>query len=185
MSEQTPGPSGEPSARAPEGDAYDWLHRGLSLLQGGHAAAATTLLERAHLAEPQSAAVLEALSRARFDSGQMVLAEQGFRRLTDLAPDSDYAHFGLGSALARLGRFGEAEQHLALAVVMKPEQDSYAAQLRQVRATLAARRGTSAVDGSAESSGGAPGRHRDTELGADSDSDTNSDIDPDPAGGRP
>ena len=142
MSEPTPGPSERPSTRGPEGDAYEWLQRGLSLLRGGDAAAAATLLDRAHLAEPQSAAVLEALSRARFDSGRMALAEEGFRRLTELAPDSDYAHFGLGSALARLGRFAEAEQHLALAVVMQPAQDSYAALLRQVRATLAARRAT-------------------------------------------
>lgn len=162
MSQPTPGPSEDPSTPAPRGDAYDWLHRGLDLLQGGHAAAAATLLDRAHLAEPQSAAVLEALSRARFDSGQMVLAEVGFRRLTDLAPDSDYAHFGLGSALARLGRFGEAEQHLALAVVMRPEQDSYAALLRQVRATLAARRaaGHAPVPDSDPDSDSTPGDDR-------------------------
>lgn len=146
----TPVPESGPAVNAPVGDAYEWLQRGLSLLTAGDAAAAATLLERAHLAEPQSAAVLEAVSRARFDSGQLALAEAGFRLLTDLAPDSDYAHFGLGATLARLGHFSEAEQHLALAVVMQPNQQPYSALLRQVRATLAARSSASGPTSGAE-----------------------------------
>lgn len=140
MPEPAPERPGGQTTRPPLGDAYDWFTRGLGLLSSGDAAAAATLLENARDAEPGSAAVLEALSRAHFDAGRVPAAEVGFRELTELAPDSDYARFGLGAALARLGRFEEAEQHLTMAEVMNPHQESYRRLLRQVRATLRARK---------------------------------------------
>ncbi len=54
-------------------------------------------------------------------------------------PSDDYAHFGLGLALARGGDPAAAAEHLALAAAMRPELTHYTEALRGVRATLAAR----------------------------------------------
>ena len=124
----------------PEGGAYEWFRRGVHLLESGHAAAAATLLSHAAEHQPESASVLEALARAQFDSGRTAEAVDSFQRLVELTPDADYARFGYGLSLARLGRFDEALQQLKLATVMRPDRAEYAQELRQVRATLAARR---------------------------------------------
>ncbi len=112
----------------------------------GDAAAAATLLERVHAADPGSASVLEALARARYDAGQFESARSTFATLVDVAPDSDYAHFGLGLSLFRLGRPEDAEPHLALAAVMSPARAEYEQRLREVRATRAARRAAAGTD---------------------------------------
>lgn len=125
---------------APEGGAYEWLRRGTELLERGDAAAAATLLQHAAEQQPDSASVLEALARAQYDSGRAADAAVTFRRLVDLSPDADYARFGLGVSLSRVGRFQEAAEQLALAAAMRPERHDYVERLRQVRATLAARR---------------------------------------------
>jgi Flp pilus assembly protein TadD len=125
---------------APEGGAYEWLRRGQELLARGDAAAAATLLAHAAEQEPGSASVLEALARAQYDAGRLGEAAATFGRLVEMTPDADYARFGLGVALSRLGRFEEAAEQLALAVAMRPEHGGYAERLRQVRATLRARR---------------------------------------------
>ena len=119
---------------------FEWVHRGLDLLDRGDAWAAAVLLERAALSEPASSSLREALSRAYFDSGRFEQAAASFEELVVLAPTSDYAHFGLGLALTRLDRFELAIEHLAMAVAMRPDRREYVDRLQQARATLAARR---------------------------------------------
>lgn len=123
----------------PAGDAYDWFRRGTALLEGGHPAAAAELLVWAAQAEPDARSIREALARALFDAHRFEDAAREFGRLVEVAPDDDYAQFGLGLALWRLRRFPGAADHLAMAAVMRPDRAEYAAALRQVRATLAAR----------------------------------------------
>ncbi len=123
----------------PRGGPYEWLQRGLALLADGEAAAAATLLARAHAHEPGSTGVLEALARAQYDAGDVTAAAESFRRLAHARPADDYAHFGLGLSLSRLGHLGPAVEHLAMAHAMRPDRPEYADRLRQVRATLAAR----------------------------------------------
>lgn len=125
---------------APSGGAYDWLQRGLALLETGDPEAAAVLLERADRAEPGSASVLEALARAQFDAGRAGESARTFAALVEVSPDSDYARFGLGLSLTRLDRFTEAAEQLALAVAMRPERQEYRTTLQQARATLRARR---------------------------------------------
>ncbi|GAA4991122.1 tetratricopeptide repeat protein [Kineococcus glutinatus] len=127
-------------AGTPAGSPYEWVQRGTELLRRGDAAEAVTLLAHAHAAEPASTAVLETLARAQYDSGDFSGAVESFGRLVRRRPDADYAHFGLGLSLSRLGRFGLAAEHLAMAHAMAPHSAEYADRLRQVRATLAARR---------------------------------------------
>ncbi|WP_432540517.1 tetratricopeptide repeat protein [Kineococcus sp. SYSU DK002] len=123
----------------PAGGPYEWLQRGLALLETGEAAAAATLLARAHAEEPASTGVLEALARARYDAGDVAGAAEAFRALASARPADDYAHFGLGLSLSRLGQFGLAAEHLAMAHAMRPDRPEYADRLRQVRATIRAR----------------------------------------------
>ena len=91
--------------------------------------------------------MLEALGRAQFDTGRYEQAADSFRRIVEASPSDDYAHFGLGLALARGGDPAAAAEHLALAAAMRPELRHYTEALRGVRATLRAR---------AEAASGAP-----------------------------
>jgi tetratricopeptide (TPR) repeat protein len=134
--ENPPSPEDNP---APHGDPYTWYQRGLELLGRGSAAAAAQLLERAAEAEPGARSVLEALGRAQFDTRRYAAAAQTFRQIVEASPSDDYAHFGLGLALARGGDPGAAAEHLALAAAMRPELRHYTDALRGVRATLRAR----------------------------------------------
>jgi tetratricopeptide (TPR) repeat protein len=124
---------------APDGDAQTWYRRGLDLLGSGSPAAAAQLLERAASAEPHSRMVREALARAQFDAGWYAAAAASFRMIVEASPADDYAHFGLGLALARSGAPGEAAEYLALAAAMRPDLPHYTGALRGVRATLRAR----------------------------------------------
>nr|WP_255479966.1 tetratricopeptide repeat protein [Quadrisphaera sp. RL12-1S] len=112
----------------------------MALLSSGDAEAAAVLLERANRDQPGSASVLEALARAQFDAGRVGQAATTFASLVEVAPDSDYARFGLGLSLSRLDRFPEAAEQLALAVAMRPDRPEYRDSLTQVRATLRARK---------------------------------------------
>ena len=132
--------SGPAAADAPSGDVYEWYQRGCRLLDEGNPAAAAQLLERVAAREPEARHARETLGRARLAAGHYAQAEADFAFLVESAPDDDYAHLGLGMAMARQGRFVEAVEHLALAVAMRPDRDEYASQLRHVRATLHARR---------------------------------------------
>ena len=124
---------------APGGEAYDGYRRGAALLEEGNAAAAAELLAWAARAEPAAASIREAWARALFDARRFLDAEREFRVLAELVPDNDYARFGLGLALWRQRQFPEAAEHLAMAVVMRPDRVEYGRALHQVRATIAAR----------------------------------------------
>ena len=127
------------NAGTPAGEVYDWFVRGLSLLDGGNAEAAASLLSHAHQQEPGSTSILEALARATFDARRYPQADDLFRRLVEAAPDNDYARFGLGLTLMRLGDVTGAVEQLALAAAMRPGRADYQQSLREARATLRAR----------------------------------------------
>ncbi len=125
---------------APEGSAYDWYRRAVDLLERGDADASLLLLERVLAEDPTSRTALEARARALFDSARYAEARAAFQRCVDVSPDDDYAHYGLGLSLWRTQNFRQAENHLAMACVMRPSRPDYTRALTQVRATLAARR---------------------------------------------
>jgi Flp pilus assembly protein TadD len=132
--------SGERDQPADSADTHQLYRRGLDLLGRGSPAAAAQLLQRAAAAEPRSRSILEALARAQFDTGQYAEAAGNFRLIVEASPTDDYAQFGLGLALARTGDHGAAAEHLALAAAMRPNLRHYTDALRNVRATLSARR---------------------------------------------
>jgi tetratricopeptide (TPR) repeat protein len=129
--------------QTPSGDVVDWYHRGLALLERGDAAAAAQVLGHAHAHEPQAASVQEALARALFDARRYDEAAQAFRELAAGNPDDDYARFGLGLALWRLGMLELAAEQLSLAVAMRPDRAAAVNARGQVQATLRARRAAS------------------------------------------
>ena len=151
----TDGEAREPRAdvRRPAGDVYDWLSRGRDLLAAGHAGAAATLLRHAHGVEPGSRELTETLARAEFEAGRFAAARDMFAALVDLAPDSDYARFGLGASLVRLGRHRDALPHLTMATVMRPGRAEYEQLLERARAVT----GTAATPTSGTDTGERPG----------------------------
>lgn len=133
-------PEGQGQPSAPGGGVYEWYTRGLELLRTGSAAAAVQLLRRAADAEPGSHSIREALARAQFGSRRFGEAAESFRWIVDRDPSEDYALFGLGLSLSRLGDFEGAVEHLALAAAMRPDNGNYTKALKHARATLRARR---------------------------------------------
>jgi tetratricopeptide (TPR) repeat protein len=121
-------------------DVHSWYTAGLDLLRKGSPAAAAQVLQRAANAEPGSLSVREALARAQFDTGRYEAAAANFRTIVEVSPTDDYAHFGLGLALARSGEHEAAAEYLALAAAMRPDRKPYTDALHQVRATLKFRR---------------------------------------------
>jgi predicted Zn-dependent protease len=142
-----PGDTASNAGRGPEpdggpgsGDVHAWYTTGMELLDNGSPAAAAQVLQRAALAEPTSRSVREALARAQFDTGRYAEAAGNFRVIVEASPSDDYAHFGLGLALTRIGDHEKAAEYLALAAAMRPDRKPYTDALRQVRATLEARK---------------------------------------------
>jgi Flp pilus assembly protein TadD len=123
-----------------EEDVHAWYLRGMDLLGRGSPAAAAQVLQRASTAEPHSRSVREALARAQFDAGRYAEAADNFRMIVEASPSDDYANFGLGLALARMGDHAAAAEYLALAAAMRPDAAHYTDALRSVRATLQARK---------------------------------------------
>jgi tetratricopeptide (TPR) repeat protein len=138
-SDDSPG-GAEPGPAGPDGGVYEWYTRGLGLLKGGSASAAVQLLARAAEAEPSSRSIREALARAQYGARRFREAAENFRYIVDTDPAEDYALFGLGLSLSRLGDFQGALEPLALAAAMRPENKDYANALRHARATLESRK---------------------------------------------
>jgi tetratricopeptide (TPR) repeat protein len=122
---------------------YDWYQQGLSLLARGDAHAAATVLERAVDSEPDKGSLRETLGRAYYASKRYGAALDQFVYALDISPTNDYAHFGAGLCLGRLGRLDEAVGHLKLASVRRPEVDDYQQALtrHEMQRELVQRRG--------------------------------------------
>lgn len=112
--------------------AYGLLQRAEELLHKRHDAQAAVLLERAARLEPGRGSIVEALARARYNSGQHALALEAFEELLLIDPSSHYGHYGLGQSLKRLGRLDEARTHLRMAIALSPQTTLYRAALARL-----------------------------------------------------
>lgn len=101
-------------------DAYDLYQQGKDHLREGRAAQATVALEKAKRLEPEKASIREALGIAYFRITRWAEAEAEFRKVLEISPVDDYAHYALGRALQKQGRLEEAGRHLKLARFMRP-----------------------------------------------------------------
>jgi len=79
---------------------YSLFQQGRAQLQRGMAAQATVALEKAKRREPEKASIREALGIAYFRIRRWEAAEAEFRKLLELSPVNDYAHYALGRTLA-------------------------------------------------------------------------------------
>ncbi|MGH3094433.1 MAG: tetratricopeptide repeat protein [Streptosporangiales bacterium] len=83
-------------------------------------------LETLHPVEDELAGVTAGellLARGYFGSAQLSRAEEAFRRVIELDPVDDYAHFALGRTLERQGRGSEAAGYYRMAVAMNPRPE--------------------------------------------------------------
>jgi len=104
--------------------AYDLYQQGRSHLRNGMPAQATVALEKAKRLEPEKGSIREALGIAYFRIKRWSEAEAEFRKLLELSPADDYAHYALGRALRNQGRHDEARRHLKLARSLRPSRQS-------------------------------------------------------------
>jgi Flp pilus assembly protein TadD len=114
-------------------DAYDNFQEGRKRLAAGRAAQATVSLEKAKKAEPEKASIREALGIAYFRLRRWAEAEAEFRKVLELSPSDDYAHYALGRTLEKQGRAAEANGHYKLASSLAPQSRRYASRVRDLQ----------------------------------------------------
>ncbi len=108
---------------------YSLFQRGRRHLRDGMAAQATVSLEKAKRREPDQASIREALGIAYFRIRRWSEAEAEFRKVLELSPVNDYAHYALGRCLEKQGREAEANGHYKLASSLRPGFEQYRARI--------------------------------------------------------
>src|SRR5881275_3263511 len=106
-------------------ETYNLFQQGRAHLREGMAAQATVPLEKAKRREPEKASIREALGIAYFRIHRYAEAESEFRKVLELAPVDDYAHYALGRCLEKQGREQEANGHYKLASSLRPGSAAY------------------------------------------------------------
>src|SRR5881628_2342898 len=110
-------------------DTYNLFQQGRTHLREGMAAQATVALEKAKRREPEKASIREALGIAYFRIQRWAEAESEFRKMLELSPADDYAHYALGRCLEKQGRAAEANGHYKLARSLRPASELYASRI--------------------------------------------------------
>ena len=108
---------------------YHLFQQGRAHLKRGMAAQAMVALEKAKKREPEKASIREALGIAYFRIRRWEEAEAEFRKVLELSPVNDYAHYALGRCLEKQGRHHEANGHYKLASSLRPGEDQYRARI--------------------------------------------------------
>ena len=111
---------------------YSLFQRGRKHLRSGMAAQATVALEKAKRREPDKASIREALGIAYFRIRRWPEAEAEFRKVLELTPTDDYAHYALGRCLEKQGREHEANGHYKLASSLRPGEAAYESRIRDL-----------------------------------------------------
>jgi Flp pilus assembly protein TadD len=113
-------------------ETFDLFQQGRAHLREGMAAQATVALEKAKAREPEKASIREALGIAYFRIRRYAEAESEFRKMLELAPVDDYAHYALGRCLEKQGKATEANGHYKLASSLRPGRPAYEARIRDL-----------------------------------------------------
>jgi Flp pilus assembly protein TadD len=113
-------------------ETFELFQQGREHLAKGRAAQATVALEKAKAREPDKASIREALGIAYFRIKRYPEAETEFRKMLELAPVDDYAHYALGRCLEKQGRQAEANGHYKLASSLRPGQADYESRIRDL-----------------------------------------------------
>jgi cytochrome c-type biogenesis protein CcmH/NrfG len=99
-------------------ELFDAYRFGEELLDSRFPRDAARVLRKVVEAEPNNSAGWELLGRAHFAAAHLPLAEEAFRRLTELEPTSMWAQTALGLTLDRQSRHGEGAVHHRVAAAM-------------------------------------------------------------------
>ena len=113
-------------------ETFDLFQQGKTHLKKGRAAQATVALEKAKKREPEKASIREALGISYFRIHRYAEAESEFRKMLELAPVDDYAHYALGRCLEKQGREHEANGHYKLASSLCPGSKQYRARIKDL-----------------------------------------------------
>ena len=113
-------------------ETFDLFQQGRAHLKHGMAAQATVALEKAKAREPEKASIREALGIAYFRIHRYAEAEAEFRKMLELSPIDDYAHYALGRCLQKQGRELEANRHYKLASSLCPGSKQYRARIKEL-----------------------------------------------------
>jgi Flp pilus assembly protein TadD len=113
-------------------ETFELFQQGREHLAKGRAAQATVALEKAKAREPDKASIREALGIAYFRIKRYAEAEAEFRKMLELAPVDDYAHYALGRCLEKRGREAEANGHYKLASSMRPGSRDYESRIKDL-----------------------------------------------------
>jgi Flp pilus assembly protein TadD len=113
-------------------ETFELFQQGREHLAKGRAAQATVALEKAKAREPDKASIREALGIAYFRIRRYIEAETEFRKMLELAPVDDYAHYALGRCLEKLGREAEANGHYKLASSLRPGESAYESRIKDL-----------------------------------------------------
>src|SRR6266550_5652773 len=113
-------------------EVFDLFQQGREHLSKGRAAQATVALEKAKAREPEKASIREALGITYFRIKRYSEAETEFRKMLELAPVDDYAHYALGRCLEKQGREHEANGHYKLASSMRPGSVDYESRIKDL-----------------------------------------------------
>src|SRR5207248_996438 len=113
-------------------ETYNLFQQGRAHLKQGMAAQATVSLEKAKRREPEKASIREALGIAYFRIRRWAEAEAEFRKVLELSPVNDYAHYALGRCLEKQGRMREANGHYKLASSLSPDSTQYRARIKEL-----------------------------------------------------
>jgi len=124
---------------------YTLFQRGREHLRRGMAAQATVALEKAKRREPDKASIRETLGIAYFRIGRWAEAEAEFRKVLEISPVNDYAHYALGRCLQKLGREQEANRHYKLASSLRPSSAHYRARILDLDPGSGSESGTTAA----------------------------------------
>jgi Flp pilus assembly protein TadD len=111
---------------------YSLFQQGRRHLERGMAAQATVALEKAKARDPEKASIREALGIAYFRIARWDAAAAEFRKVLELSPVDDYAHYALGRCLQKQGREREANAHYKLASSLAPHSNQYRARIRDL-----------------------------------------------------
>jgi len=112
--------------------AYYHFKKGKKLAEENNFIKAIMHLEKAKQEEPQKASIREALARAYYNCGFYSPARENFQKAVEIDPTNDFAYYGLGLSLAKLGKINRAIGQLKIAVTMKPRSEEYKKALKKL-----------------------------------------------------
>ena len=112
-------------------NAYELFSEGSALVNCNDHLSAIMVFEKAKEIEPEKGSIREALARSYYNCGLYSSAKKNFSKAIEIDAANDYAYFGLGLCLIKMGRFSAALGQLKIASAMKPQNETYIKTIRK------------------------------------------------------